>query len=666
MNRLSFGLKFGLVSAVFIIPMAVTNLMVINSYFQEFKKTSDELDAMASILDVTKLRRDLLDVHSLARINMDFVQPDREGGVKDRTDAKIQEAMANLNGLESTSDDADQIVGFNDKKASMQKAIEVVANDLMPISKFNNADLMMNEFKGFMKMVATQSGLAQDEDQGTRQITEFLLTSAFDASKVISDVRSIGSSALRKGGMIGSDHYGFLEDLITDLEKNAKSYEVATFEIQSQNPDLPEEILAQIEEAKKVFASTTLLIEDDFLYAEAMDKPWDDMYGKVTDIMAHNFVLVDQLEVFVTQQLEKRLESKRQQMMVTILGLILVFLIIFYLYAGFYVSTRETILGLSKVVDKVAAGDMTVSFQARSNDELGDLGNVVNAMVNKIHDLIQLVIDTVAEVESQSERVKSVSAESNQLVGSQRHQIELVSQAMTEMSNATLEVSSSSSTAVENAHSVNQETLNGREMVGQQVDNIRSLAEEIDESVSVINQLATDSAAISQVLDVIKGIAEQTNLLALNAAIEAARAGEQGRGFAVVADEVRTLAQRTQQSTEEIEQMIVKLQNGVDGTVKSMNASHAKVDETVGQSDQVQAALENILGEVTSIVDQSQHIATAAERQTAVANDIDQNIVEINRAGERTAEGASETEQASNQLSDSVSRLKDLIKAFKV
>ena len=202
-----------------------------------------------------------------------------------------------------------------------------------------------------------------------------------------------------------------------------------------------------------------------------------------------------------------------------------------------------------------------------------------------------------------------------------------------------------------------RETVGGRALVESQLGGIERLAQEIEQSVNVINQLASDSASISRVLEVIKGIAEQTNLLALNAAIEAARAGEQGRGFAVVADEVRTLAKRTQQSTEEIEQMIAKLQGGVGAAVKAMNTSHQMADGTVNQSGRAAGAGEHP-GAVGMIVDQNQQIAAAAEQQTAVAHDIDQNIVEINSAGERTAQGASQTEQASRQLSEQVAQLK--------
>lgn len=262
--------------------------------------------------------------------------------------------------------------------------------------------------------------------------------------------------------------------------------------------------------------------------------------------------------------------------------------------------------------------------------------------------------------------MEGISSQSSQAVEAQRTQIEQVATAMNEMSATSQEVARSAALAATNAEQANNETLTGRRMVEASVDGIEKLAQEIENSVRVINNLADDSASISRVLDVIKGVAEQTNLLALNAAIEAARAGEQGRGFAVVADEVRTLAQRTQQSTQEIEQMIARLQEGVGAAVKVMGSSHGMTGEAVDSTLKVQAALDNILRAVTQIVDQSQQIAAAAEEQTAVSHDIDKNIVEINQSGERTAEGARSTEQASNRMGELVSELQKIISAFKV
>ncbi|MHC6227306.1 methyl-accepting chemotaxis protein [Pseudomonas sp. X10] len=237
---------------------------------------------------------------------------------------------------------------------------------------------------------------------------------------------------------------------------------------------------------------------------------------------------------------------------------------------------------------------------------------------------------------------------------------------MNQMSATAQEVARSAALAADSAHQVNQESASGRSLMESQQGSIARLAGEIDQSVAVINQLVSDSQAISRVLEVIRSIAEQTNLLALNAAIEAARAGEQGRGFAVVADEVRTLAKRTQDSTEEIAQMIVRLQGGVGAAVKAMDSSHQMATGTVDESRQVQQALVNILGAVGSIVEQNQQIAAAVEQQTAVAHDIDQNIVQINRAAQDTTQGACLTEDASRQLSAQVVELKRLIGAFQV
>ena len=350
------------------------------------------------------------------------------------------------------------------------------------------------------------------------------------------------------------------------------------------------------------------------------------------------------------QVLAKRLGENIGAMTVLIISLSAVGLLIIYLYAGFYMATRRTLKRLSVLMGQVADGDMTVHVEVDSRDELGALATDFNDTVRRIRDLITRVSQTAGQVDQQSQQVERISGESSRAVASQRSQIEQVATAMNEMAATSQEVARSAASAVTSAGLVNKETLAGRQLVESSVDGIEKLANEIDNSVKAINQLADDSSSISRVLEVIKGVAEQTNLLALNAAIEAARAGEQGRGFAVVADEVRTLARRTQQSTEEIEQMIARLQSGVNGAVKAMGASHSMTGATVDSSLKVQDALGNILKAVNQIVDQSEQIAAAAEEQTAVSHDIDQNIVEINQVSDRTAEGARQTEESSNRM----------------
>ena len=237
---------------------------------------------------------------------------------------------------------------------------------------------------------------------------------------------------------------------------------------------------------------------------------------------------------------------------------------------------------------------------------------------------------------------------------------------MQEMSATVHDVARNAEQASLAATSANGEARNGDAVVNEAISQIERLAEEVTRSTEAMELLKQESSKIGTVMDVIRAVADQTNLLALNAAIEAARAGEAGRGFAVVADEVRTLAQRTQQSTQEIEQMIDRLQGGVGAAVKAMGMSHSMTGEAVDSSIKVQSALDNILRAVTQIVDQSQQIAAAAEQQTAVSHDIDQNIVQINHSGERTADGARRTEEASDRMGELVGELQKIISAFRV
>ncbi|XDY93887.1 methyl-accepting chemotaxis protein [Pseudomonas benzenivorans] len=665
MNRLSFGMKFSLISVLFFLPMLVTNFYLVRDSYRQFVGTQAALASLDLLGASLSLRRDLESFADLVKINEMIGQSGQAGDLENRIGQLQTRLGTALEALAPVVRDAEQVEEFEAKRDELMAGLRAVQQETSLQGKTAMARQLLGSSQVFIKLVASQAGLSQDRQREVRQMTELVTVVTPMVTEPLRDGRATGAYSLGQGFLNSAASTQF-DELLLELEKVHAEYGLNLQDALSASPGARAALAGLAEASLTTLKDSALLFEDKVIVADSLDMPWQQFYDQVSAQMGRTYEFNDAVLAFLDEQLQARLQDNRAQMVLLAVALVVVFLLILYLYSGFYVSTRATLKSLGEVMDQVASGDMTVSFKAQSKDELGELGQMFNETVKKIHHLIERVGHTVTEVERQAGRVERVSGESNQAVAGQRSQIEQVATAMNQMSATAQEVARSAAAAVGSAQSVNNETVSGRALVESQVGSIRRLAGEIDQSVAVINQLASDSASISQVLDVIKGIAEQTNLLALNAAIEAARAGEQGRGFAVVADEVRNLAKRTQQSTEEIETMISKLQGGVGAAVKAMGVSHQMADGTVGESGKVQQALENILAAVGMIVDQNQQIAAAAEQQTAVAQDIDQNIVQINQAGERTAEGASQTEQSSRELSEQVSHLKQLIGAFRV
>jgi methyl-accepting chemotaxis protein len=665
MNRLSFGMKFSLISVLFLLPMLVTNFFLVRDSYREFQGTQVELQSLDLLGSSLALRRDLETLNNLVQINARLGQSGKAGDVEAKIGTLEQQVLTRLQSLIAMAVDPEHVSAFDAKRDEMIAAFQAQQAESSLQNKSAMIGKLLNSAQMFSQIIASQAGLSRDHQGDIRQLSELIVGVTPNVTQTLGEGRALGAASLGLGFLNSASSTRF-DELLVQIEKLQGEYDLKLKDALASSKAAGQALADQADASKGTLKKVAELIEEQVVMADTLDAPWPAFYDQVSGLMAQTYRLDESTLNFLGVQLQLRLEQNRSHMVLQAVALAAVFLLIFYLYAGFYASTRTTLQHLGEMMDKVAAGDMTVNFVASSKDELGELGEVFNGTVAKIHDLIEQVGRTVAEVERQAGQVETVSAQSNQAVAGQRSQIELVATAMNQMSATAQEVARSAAAAVSSAHSVNDETLSGRGLVESQQGSIARLANEIEQSVQVINQLATDSQAISRVLDVIKSIAEQTNLLALNAAIEAARAGEQGRGFAVVADEVRTLAKRTQQSTEEIEAMITRLHGGVGAAVKAMGTSHEMASGTVSQSEMVQQALENILGAVGMIVDQNQQIAAAVEQQTAVAHDIDQNIVEINRAGERTAEGAHQTEDASRALSAQVVQLKQLINAFRV
>lgn len=316
--------------------------------------------------------------------------------------------------------------------------------------------------------------------------------------------------------------------------------------------------------------------------------------------------------------------------------------------------------------DMAQNNDLTKRMNFSSNDEVGAMGKSFNMFVEKLQGLVAGIVDACEQLSKAAEKTSVVSVSTNQNIAQQKYETTKVASAITQMATKVQDVAVNAEKASVAASKGDHDSRTGKQAVDEIVISIDHLASEIINSTDVISKLKLDSENIGTVLDVIKNIAEQTNLLALNAAIEAARAGEQGRGFAVVADEVRSLAQKTQDSTHEIEKLISTLQQGSDNAVHSMAQNKNSIDGLVSKAVNATDSLNAITQSVSSITEMNTLIASAAEQQSQVVKEINKNVDNIQQVSEDTAEGSEQVSQASQQIAGLSENLKAMVNQFNV
>ncbi|HDS1735698.1 methyl-accepting chemotaxis protein [Pseudomonas sp. BP8] len=323
---------------------------------------------------------------------------------------------------------------------------------------------------------------------------------------------------------------------------------------------------------------------------------------------------------------------------------------------------RETMTA----VERIAAGDLTHDLRVTRRDELGVLQQSIGRMGTTLRELIGGIRDGVTQIASAAEELSAVTEQTSAGANSQKVETDQVATAMHEMAATVQEVARNAEQASRAATGADDEARAGDRVVGEAISQIERLAEEVQRSTEAMNLLQQESQKIGSVMDVIKSVADQTNLLALNAAIEAARAGEAGRGFAVVADEVRGLAQRTQKSTEEIEELVASLQNGTQQVANAMLGSSNLTQSSVELARKAGGSLESITRTVSSIQSMNQQIAAAAEQQSAVAEEISRSILNVRDVSEQTASASDETAASSVELARLGGHLQMLVSRFRV
>jgi methyl-accepting chemotaxis protein len=360
-------------------------------------------------------------------------------------------------------------------------------------------------------------------------------------------------------------------------------------------------------------------------------------------------------------------QNKKTSIIGIIIALIVAVVLIFSAWSIANIITKT----INRVVNSLAdmstgKGDLTIRLQTRANDEVGDLVNNFNGFITHLQLLVKVMANLSRGVSDGAGKVKSIAGKTQEGIHKQQDEINLVATAVNEMAATAQEVSRNADEAANATKQAQEGTHQSQTIMSENITSISALVADVEHAREVIQNLAKESALIGNASQVIQGIAEQTNLLALNAAIEAARAGEQGRGFAVVADEVRSLAARTEESTTEIQSIIERLQSGTDQAVNAMESSREKAVKVVDQSQATESSLISIMTNVDTINNMNGQVASAAVEQSSVSEEVSANIVKINEVSEDTVDQAENTSRASSELAEQAQNLSKIVNEFKV
>jgi len=652
-----------LISFAFITPLILTTFFLVSEQMIAVKFAKSELTGVEYIVPVRQLIQ-----HFPEHRGMTNAYLSGNESFKEKILAKRRQLVEDIRLI----DEVDQRLGaqlgttnqWNKIKASW-KQLEAEAFYGPGKEVFARHTQLIAEVLDLVKHISDSSNLTLDPELDSFYIKEAIVNLLPQVVENLGQARGM-SSGLAARQSISQKESIKLTALISTVQKNVNGLKRGMQVLGQSNQELSNKIGSQVQQAISGSENYLNFLTAQILNADQINIQSSIVFSKGTETIKANFNILDKLAPELNTLLQLRIEKLYNKMTIILSIVIATTLLAIYLFSGFYQSFESAISKLQETAGALASGNLVPRVQLDNKDEFADLAQSFNSMADQFADVIKQLETSIEILASSTEEMSMTSQETSRGVQQQQEQIEQVATAMNEMAATVQEVAnhaSATATATQGAHTIVSE---GQQLAGKTKEVINSLSTEIDLATSVVQELADDGDKIGSVLGVIQSIAEQTNLLALNAAIEAARAGENGRGFAVVADEVRTLASRTQESTEEINKMIERLQAGTTKAVNVMVEGKKRSESTVIETDKENALLQEISTSVINIDDMATHIASASEQQAAVAEEISRNISNISAVTEQSAQSSQHISQSSEELARLASDIQGLINRFSI
>ena len=663
MQRLTFRKKMLTLAILFIIPMAWLMTLYISENIKNIQFSKKERVGIAYLKNIYPIIKGIAKTRGLTNAYFDDNK-----AAKAKIDAAIATVNTAFDTLATKEATIKDILPQQIHVASLQKQWATLHTSALSKSakdSFTAYSHFINQLHKYIMDIAESSNLINDPDLESYYIMDTVVVQLPEIADSIGRARGLGAGVAAKKEFSPSD-FTELVGLMGEIRVFGESMNDRLAKVFSIAPALKNSLVSVESNFNHKWRDFIELSQSKLIKPKTIQIDSAAYFNAGTETLQQSGKLLNALFPVLDGLLEKRIATKEDAMFETIVLIVVVLVLVAYLFVAFSSSVQANINEINSTLASLSEGDFQVNANVGARDEIGESAKNLNAMIAKIHGLISQVVNSATQVASAADQASATAAQAQEGIHRQNSEIEQVATAINEMSATVHEVAQNTASAADLTQTADGEANNGRQVVSQVIDSINCLAGEMQSSSQVIQDLETQSESIGTVLDVIRGIAEQTNLLALNAAIEAARAGEQGRGFAVVADEVRTLASRTQEATEEINDMIGKLQTGARNAVEAMAQGTAQTKQSVEQAVQAGAALDQISTAVTTIHDMNIQIASAAEEQSSVSEEINRNIVNIRDITEATVGNANQTAQSSKAMSQVASELIGLVNEFKV
>ena len=663
MNRLRLRSKFLLIIILCLIPLLVLSYSTLSSIEANVAISEQERSGITFIMPLRQLMVLIAETRGMTNGYLKG-----KTAFKAKIEAKQQEVDTNLTLLRNIETRLAGHLASEDRGTAIQqewRALQASSFSMKAEESFRAHTALIAKVIEYITYVGRISNLLLDPDVGRSSLADATIIQIPALVESMGQLRGLGAGVVAAGKV---DHKQELRlaVLLDRISFNHQAFESTIAIAVEDNPALKMQVGTYYHRAIEAADKFIHLTRKQIMQADEISMDAGEYFAAGSTAIKSNLELYDVLIPIMDETLSTHLMQSRNTKWFTLSIITAVLLLLSYLLLGFYAAIKQSLDRLHQSARRIANGDLTERLDLEARDEMAQIGTAINTIAEGVGQSVSSVLTTSNHFVTVGSRLAESSRTTGSAVESQVKEVRETAHAVEQMANAVRDVAANTAQAATAAQQANEAGTNGQRVVGEAVESINKLAGDLEQVADVVHKLEEHGQGINSILEVIRGIADQTNLLALNAAIEAARAGEQGRGFAVVADEVRSLAGRTQESTLEIQSMIEQLQTSTRRAVEVMEASSTQVARSVKHTRGTGDALQKLTGLVASISDMNARIAASAEQQSGMAAEISNNISNMTDAAGQSSTVAQGSVEDSAQALSLASELRSMLNRFQV